>query len=231
MITIYGTSKCKYCVKAVELMDSLDKSYTYYDIKDPVNKDKLDFIKNQGFKTIPQIYLNERHIGGYTELKTLTDKESYFMTNFEKVSQLNACIGNEVQYVIEDWQKLENQVMLIQSEFNELLDGLVNRDITEIRDAIADVLVTTYGLAYLMNVNADEDMDKVHTSNMSKFCIDMAEVDATRQKYADLGIETDVREADRVFAVVSAKEQLDHKGETMPKGKLLKSVNFFEPKL
>ena len=38
------------------------------------------------------------------------------------------------------------------------------------RDAIADVLVTTYGMAHVLGIDADADMATVQASNLSKLC-------------------------------------------------------------
>ncbi|QPG06966.1 glutathione S-transferase N-terminal domain-containing protein [Salinimonas marina] len=68
MLTIYGSKGCTFCVKAVELLTEKELPFDYYDIKVPEQKDKLDFIKNQGLRTIPQVYQGDTHIGGYQEL-------------------------------------------------------------------------------------------------------------------------------------------------------------------
>ena len=72
---------------------------------------------------------------------------------------------------------------LIEEEFNELKDAIKQRDITEMRDAIADILYVVYGAAHTFGFNADRDFDIVHSSNMSKLCSTEEEAKDTVAKY------------------------------------------------
>lgn len=151
-------------------------------------------------------------------------------TNFENVCVFNDLIGNDQgDYHNIDWDRLERQRKLIEEEFNELKDAIKSKDIIEVRDAVADILVTTYGLAHCGGFNADEDMDEVNESNLSKFCGVSTEASATERKYKDLGVEVTFRHRDIWIAVVSAKDQTGTDGKFYPAGKLLKSINFVEP--
>lgn len=67
MYKIYGKPSCPYCVKATDLLYSLGKQFTYIDVSE--DAEALAYIKAQGFTTVPQVYLGEDHIGGYTELE------------------------------------------------------------------------------------------------------------------------------------------------------------------
>ena len=153
------------------------------------------------------------------------------MSNFTDVCELNHLIGNtQGNPTSPDWDALASQLELIQEEFQELVDAIKEHNFTEVRDAIADVLVTTYGLAYRAGVNADADMDEVHQSNMSKFCSDRFEAIQTAHKYEKLGVQCSYRTpASGITAVVSAADQTSFDGKNYPAGKLLKSVNFKEP--
>ena len=72
---------------------------------------------------------------------------------------------------------------LIEEEFNELKDAIKQRDITEMRDAIADILYVVYGAAHTFGFNADRDFDIVHSSNMSKLSSTEEEAKDTVAKY------------------------------------------------
>ena len=72
---------------------------------------------------------------------------------------------------------------LIEEEFNELKDAIKQRDITEMRDAIADILYVVYGAAQTFGFDADRDFDIVHSSNMSKLCQTEEEAIETVAKY------------------------------------------------
>lgn len=70
-VLIYGTLSCPYCVNAKELLKS--KGVTYEEIlvdKDPVRREEM-LSKSEGQRTVPQIFIDDKHIGGYSDLKTL----------------------------------------------------------------------------------------------------------------------------------------------------------------
>nr|WP_315984038.1 nucleoside triphosphate pyrophosphohydrolase family protein [Aliamphritea spongicola] len=56
---------------------------------------------------------------------------------------------------------------------------------SEVRDAIADVLVTTYGMAHVLGIDADQDMATVQASNLSKLCKTQEEVEQTLAYYSE----------------------------------------------
>lgn len=66
MITIYGTETCVYCVKSKRLCEDYNLNYEW---KDTEESETLSHVKSllPDMKTIPQIWWNEKHIGGYTE--------------------------------------------------------------------------------------------------------------------------------------------------------------------
>ena len=154
------------------------------------------------------------------------------MSNFLDVTELNNCIGNPKGDMSNlDWDALESQLALIKEEFEELMDAVAQRDLTEVRDATADILVTTYGMAHRAGFDADADMEEVHRSNMSKFCHSHDEAGKTALSYEQLGLNVTFRFlADKRIAVISAKAQTVN-DKYYPKGKLLKSINFKEPVL
>lgn len=65
---IYSTSSCSYCKRAKELILQKGGSYVehYIDRDDNARKDL--FVRLPTAKTVPQIFTNGQHIGGYTEL-------------------------------------------------------------------------------------------------------------------------------------------------------------------
>lgn len=153
------------------------------------------------------------------------------MSNFEAVSLFNEMIQNLPSNAQNpEWDKLQSQFILIQEELDEIRVAIQEQNVTELRDGIADVLVTTYGLAYRAGQNADADMKVVHESNMTKFCKDPMEAVNTAAKYEKIGVQVQYRnQANGLIAVVSAQDQTGTDGKEYPKGKLLKSVNYVEP--
>lgn len=152
-------------------------------------------------------------------------------TNFTNVSHLNEMIGNAKGNPDSvDWDALARQMQLIEEELRETKQAITNRDIQELRDGTADILVTTYGLAHRGGFDADRDMERVHASNMSKFCATNEECIKTGAKYEELGVQVNYRrQPNGMYAVVSAYNQIGRDGKEYPVGKLLKSINFKEP--
>ena len=69
MITIYGSPTCGYCSAAKQLCDEENLSYTYIDLfeEDNAIEDLTGMIG--AFKTVPQIFVDEEHVGGFTEFR------------------------------------------------------------------------------------------------------------------------------------------------------------------
>ena len=62
---IVTMSGCKWCVEAKNLLTTLQLPYSEVHLKTPK---ELDSFKSSGFDTLPQIWEDGRHIGGYTSL-------------------------------------------------------------------------------------------------------------------------------------------------------------------
>jgi NTP pyrophosphatase (non-canonical NTP hydrolase) len=145
---------------------------------------------------------------------------------------MNLAFGNATGNPLEpNWEKLKSQAKNIGDEFRELIDkGIDVKNMTEVRDGICDILVFTLGLAQMAGLPVEEDMRAVYESNMSKFCKDEAEVQATIAKYNDLGIETYVEGEFPQKRVKSIRDQTDKNGKAdYRKNKMMKSVAYKEP--
>ena len=64
--TIYSSPECNYCTKAKELLDMLDKPYCIMDAKSSLYFQQ-EFVA-KGTRRVPQIFLGDRHVGGFQEL-------------------------------------------------------------------------------------------------------------------------------------------------------------------
>ena len=72
-VTLYSTRFCPYCVAAKRLLDA--KGAAYRDI--PVDGDpqlRQEMTKRAGQRTVPQIWIGEEHVGGYTDLAALEQR-------------------------------------------------------------------------------------------------------------------------------------------------------------
>ena len=72
-VVIYSKTYCPFCVRAKSLFDG--KGVNYEEImvdSDPQLFDELK--KKSGMLTVPQIFIDDKLIGGYTELAALDEK-------------------------------------------------------------------------------------------------------------------------------------------------------------
>jgi glutaredoxin 3 len=67
-IVIYSTAVCPYCVAAKNLLKSkgLEWSEVRIDL-DPAQRDDM-LARSGGRRTVPQIFVNESHVGGFDDL-------------------------------------------------------------------------------------------------------------------------------------------------------------------
>ena len=73
-VTMYTGNPCSFCEAAKALLKTKNVEIEELDIwKDPT-KAKEMLQRTNGAKTIPQIFIEEKHIGGYIELKALENK-------------------------------------------------------------------------------------------------------------------------------------------------------------
>ncbi|OON62573.1 glutaredoxin 3 [Massilia sp. KIM] len=69
-VTIYTTDYCGYCRMAKSLLAGKGIPYTEIDVGlDAAERQKL--IERTGRRTVPQIFIGERHVGGFDDLAAL----------------------------------------------------------------------------------------------------------------------------------------------------------------
>ena len=73
-VVIYTGPMCNFCSAAKHLLNKKKISYEEIDIGYDDKKREEMLKKSNGAKTIPQIFIEEKHIGGYVELKALENK-------------------------------------------------------------------------------------------------------------------------------------------------------------
>ena len=81
-VIIYSRKICPYCVKAKQLLDSKGVKYKELriDEKPDLLQEAID--RSGGMKTVPQIFIENHHVGGYDDLHAL-----------EKEGKLDALLG------------------------------------------------------------------------------------------------------------------------------------------
>lgn len=62
---IFTQDDCPWCHKAIDLCEKYNLEYEEYNITNDLLK--RAYLKKEGFKTVPQIWLGPMHLGGYTD--------------------------------------------------------------------------------------------------------------------------------------------------------------------
>jgi len=71
-VTVYTTDYCGYCVSAKTLLKSKNIPFEEIDVsKDQVLRQEI--ARRSGRRTVPQIFIGDESIGGFMELKALSD--------------------------------------------------------------------------------------------------------------------------------------------------------------
>lgn len=83
-IVIFGRPKCPYCTRAIELAQKLkselkdkDKNinFDYIDMHaEKITKADLEKTVGKPVETVPQIFIDKQHIGGYTEFAAYVNR-------------------------------------------------------------------------------------------------------------------------------------------------------------
>ena len=68
MYWVYGKESCSYCKRAVDLLKANGFSVAYIDIETMPN--------TANWATVPQVFSETRHIGGYEDLLKHMERES-----------------------------------------------------------------------------------------------------------------------------------------------------------
>ena len=73
-VVIYTTQTCPYCTKAKVLLESKNIQFKEIDVSHNPTKRAELVVKAQGRKTVPQIFIKDKPIGGYDDLRLLEDQ-------------------------------------------------------------------------------------------------------------------------------------------------------------
>lgn len=77
---IFGRDGCPFCVRAKELAQKLtterdDFNFKYVDIiKEGITKADLEKSAGKPCETVPQIFIDQTHIGGFTEFEAYAEE-------------------------------------------------------------------------------------------------------------------------------------------------------------
>jgi glutaredoxin 3 len=72
-VKVYTTSYCPYCVRAKQLLTRKGVPFEEIDVgNDDALRERI--VHQSGRRTVPQIFIDDRAIGGFDELRDLDDK-------------------------------------------------------------------------------------------------------------------------------------------------------------
>lgn len=73
MVIVYTTASCPYCHAAKDLLKRKGIAFKEVDVSE--DSDFEDLVKKTGWKTVPQIFIGKKMIGGFQELSRLDQDE------------------------------------------------------------------------------------------------------------------------------------------------------------
>ena len=69
-IVLYTTPLCGFCFRAKKLLAAKGVDFDEIDVMmDPVKRQEM--IERSGRRTVPQIFIDDRHVGGYDDLAAM----------------------------------------------------------------------------------------------------------------------------------------------------------------
>ena len=70
-VTIYSTGWCPYCDRARGLLERKGVAFSEIKIDEDVAQRDLMLKRSGGRRTVPQIFIGDRHVGGFDDLYAL----------------------------------------------------------------------------------------------------------------------------------------------------------------
>jgi len=70
-IEVYSGAFCPYCIRAKALLKKKGLDFVEYNIQSEPDKRDEMLSRSGGVRTVPQIFINNRHVGGCDELYAL----------------------------------------------------------------------------------------------------------------------------------------------------------------
>ena len=74
-VTVYTFETCPYCVRAKQLLEARGIQYEEHQISPDDDQKRQELYDRSGMRTVPQIFFEQRLIGGYTDLADLNKKD------------------------------------------------------------------------------------------------------------------------------------------------------------
>lgn len=126
----------------------------------------------------------------------------------QEIKEFNITSGLIPRSDFSDREFVNLKLGLIKEETLEIEQAIENNDKVELLDGIIDLIYVTIGLAvsYGLDGALEEGFQRVHASNMSKFCSTKLEAMSTIAAYKDKGIETYTRQVGSKWVVYRSED-------------------------
>ena len=72
-VKLYSADWCPFCIRAKKLLESKNIAFEEINVDETPGM-REEIVAKTGHKTIPQIFINDEFIGGFTELAALDEK-------------------------------------------------------------------------------------------------------------------------------------------------------------
>ena len=66
--TVYGTKTCTWCEQVIRALKKHTTSITKIDVSEADNLEEMKKFAGEDARTVPQVVINGKYIGGYTEV-------------------------------------------------------------------------------------------------------------------------------------------------------------------
>lgn len=144
--------------------------------------------------------------------------------NIEKVAEFHKATKSPIleSPAIPDMKRADLRLELLEEELKELETAAYKRDLVEVLDALCDLQYILNGtiLEFGLQDVFQTAFQEVHDSNMSKFCKSTLEAQHSCFKLGDNKVEAYYKKVGPVHVIFRSSDD-----------KILKGINFFQPKL
>jgi glutaredoxin 3 len=69
-VTLYSTRHCGYCTRVKALLETRQIPYVEV-LVDQEPEKRIEMVQRSGRRSVPQVFIGDRHLGGYDELNML----------------------------------------------------------------------------------------------------------------------------------------------------------------
>ena len=139
----------------------------------------------------------------------------------DQVVEFNSTAGYK-KATLENEEVLKLKLNLINEELEELIYASSKQDKVEILDALGDLLYVIYGYAYTFDLEnvLEKAFERIHQSNMTKFCISEEEAIKSVENYKNKDVETYYKKVNDKYVIYRSSDN-----------KVLKNINYKPVKL